>query len=120
MSKNWTWGEICKMNIDHLRDIVLRQINCPFVLPDTLETLEETQNFEEKLAWFSEVKYSDIISQFQSVMEQNNMKFTEIKNMNEAVEDITYHIKDFERVNDDILWEVCYIYLVKKGLIKDE
>ena len=117
MSK-WTWSDVCKINIDHLRQITEYYLNSPFKNKDTSLIIGEHENYEEKLAWFSEVKNKDIIDQFFLVMDHSKIEYTEIGNMPTAVDWVTDQIKNWEVVDNDMLYELCMDYLTEKGVIK--
>lgn len=124
MSK-WTWSDVCKINIDDLRIVAKHYLNDfePFDSIETHKALKRIinknqNNYEEKLAWFSEVKNKDIIDQFFLVMDHSKLEYTEIGDMPEAVDWVTDQIKNWEVVDNDMLYELCMEYLTEKGVIK--
>lgn len=118
MSK-WTWSDVCKINIDHLREIALNVLNpVEDSLQRVIKEIELSKNYEEKLAWFSEVKNKDIIDEFFELMDDSRIEYTEIGDMPTAVDWVTEQIKDYEHVDSDIIYILCMNYLTEKGVIK--
>jgi predicted RNA-binding protein with EMAP domain len=126
MSKNWTWGEVYKINIDDLRTIAFHYLNNDpaFTNIEAIESFwkihNDSTNYKEKLAWFSEVKNKDIIDQFFKLMDDAKLEYTKIGDMSIAVDWVVDRIRNYESVNTDDLYELCIEYLENKGLIKDE
>jgi len=114
----WTWSDIYKINIDDLRVVAKHYLNEfePFDSIETHKTLKRIinknqNNYEEKLAWFSEIKNKDIIDEFFKLMDDSNIEYTEIGDMPTAVDWVTDQIKNWKVVDNDMLYELCVEYL---------